>query len=95
MPAARAILKKLVSVEPGPGAENPAAHVLPRRLSSICPSRMGSTVRVPRFSCATNCDLCSLATCSWRLLSWISSNRRTFSMGYACAACDALLLALR
>ena len=28
----------------------------------------------------TNCDLFSLASCSWRFLSWISSNRRTFSM---------------
>src|SRR5262249_5152352 len=29
---------------------------------------------------ARNCDLCSLANCSWRFLSWISSNGRTFSM---------------
>src|SRR5215467_5692650 len=31
----------------------------------------------------TNCDLFSLASCSCRLLSWISSNSRTFSMAIA------------
>ena len=29
---------------------------------------------------ARNCDLCWLASASWRLLSWISSNSRTFSI---------------
>ena len=36
-----------------------------------------------RSSCdmlARNSDLCWLATSSWRLFSWISLNRRTFSI---------------
>src|SRR5262245_36797613 len=35
------------------------------------------------FILATNCDLCLLAVSSCRLLSWISSNSRTFSIAIA------------
>ena len=39
-----------------------------------------SGVRSSWLMLARNCDLCWLASASWRLLSWISSNSRTFSM---------------
>src|ERR1700687_6160946 len=39
-----------------------------------------SGVRSSWLMLARNCDLCLLATSSCRLLSWISSNSRTFSM---------------
>src|SRR5262249_41826919 len=42
-----------------------------------------SGVRSSWLMLATNCDLCSLASASWRLLSWISSNSRTFSIAIA------------
>src|SRR5271167_3704632 len=42
-----------------------------------------SGVRNSWLMLARNCDLCWLATSSWRPLSWISSKRRTFSMAIA------------
>ena len=39
-----------------------------------------SGVRSSWLMLARNCDLCWLASASWRLLSWISSNSRTFSI---------------
>ena len=39
-----------------------------------------SGVRSSWLMLARNCDLCWLASSSWRLLSWISSNSRTFSI---------------
>src|SRR6516225_7731667 len=42
-----------------------------------------SGVRSSWLMLARNCDLCWLASASWRLLSWISSNNRTFSMAMA------------
>ena len=39
-----------------------------------------SGVRSSWLMLETNCDLFSLAICSWRFLSWISSNSRTFSI---------------
>src|SRR6516225_7769596 len=39
-----------------------------------------SGVRSSWLILARNCDLCWLASSSWRLLSWISSNSRTFSI---------------
>src|ERR1700737_2184792 len=39
-----------------------------------------SGVRSSWLMLARNCDLCWLASASCRLLSWISSNSRTFSM---------------
>jgi hypothetical protein len=39
-----------------------------------------SGVRSSWLMLATNCDLCWLAISSWWLLSWISSNSRTFSI---------------
>src|SRR6516225_6347662 len=38
------------------------------------------SVRSSWLILARNCDLCRLASASWRLFSWISSNRRIFSM---------------
>src|SRR6516162_8491809 len=42
-----------------------------------------SGVRSSWLMLARNCDLCWLASASWRLLSCISSNSRTFSMAIA------------
>src|SRR5262245_57490059 len=42
-----------------------------------------SGVRSSWLMLATNCDLCWLASPSCRLLSWISSNNRTFSIAIA------------
>src|SRR5215470_1283665 len=42
-----------------------------------------SGVRSSWLMLDTNCDLCSLANWSWRFLSWISSNSRTFSIAMA------------
>ena len=42
-----------------------------------------SGVRNSWLMLARNCDLCWLASASCRLLSWISSNRRTFSIAIA------------
>ena len=39
-----------------------------------------SGVRSSWLMLARNWDLCWLASASWRLLSWISSNSRTFSI---------------
>ena len=42
-----------------------------------------SGVRSSWLMLARNCDLCWLASASCRLLSWISSNSRTFSIAIA------------
>src|SRR5215471_3159898 len=42
-----------------------------------------SGVRSSWLILARNCDLCWLASSSCRLLSWISSNKRTFSIAIA------------
>ena len=47
---------------------------------SVTPMMALSGVRSSWLILARNCDLCWLATSSCRLLSWISSNRRTFSI---------------
>ena len=47
---------------------------------SVSPMMALSGVRSSWLMLETNCDLCSLACCSWRFLSWISSNSRTFSI---------------
>ena len=47
---------------------------------SVRPMMALSGVRSSWLMLATNSDLCWLATSSWRLLSWISSNSRTFSI---------------
>jgi len=47
---------------------------------SVKPMMALSGVRSSWLMLARNCDLCWLASSSWRLLSWISSNSRTFSM---------------
>src|SRR6516165_8365170 len=53
-----------------------------RRISFVPkPSLRG--VRSSWLILVRNCDLCWLASARWRLLSWISSNRRTFSMAIA------------
>jgi hypothetical protein len=46
---------------------------------SVSPMMALSGVRSSWLMLDTNCDLFSLAICSWRFLSWISSNSRTFS----------------
>ena len=50
------------------------------RSISLTPMMALSGVRSSWLILARNCDLCWLASASWRLLSWISSNRRTFSI---------------
>ena len=47
---------------------------------SVSPMMALSGVRSSWLMLETNCDLFSLAIASWRLLSWISSNSRTFSI---------------
>ena len=47
---------------------------------SVSPMMALSGVRSSWLMLETNCDLFWLANCSCRLLSWISSNSRTFSM---------------
>ena len=53
------------------------------RSISVTPMMALSGVRSSWLMLARNCDLCWLASASWRLLSWISSNSRTFSMAIA------------
>ena len=48
-----------------------------------------SGVRSSWLMLARNCDLCWLAISSWRLFSWISVNRRTFSMAITAWAAKA------
>ena len=50
---------------------------------SVSPMMALSGVRSSWLMLETNCDLFSLAICSWRFLSWISSNSRTFSIAMA------------
>ena len=50
------------------------------RSISLTPMMALSGVRSSWLILARNCDLCWLASASWRLLSWISSNSRTFSI---------------
>ena len=50
------------------------------RSISVTPMMALSGVRSSWLMLARNCDLCWLASASWRLLSWISSNSRTFSI---------------
>src|SRR6266508_1902378 len=52
-----------------------------------------SGVRSSWLMLARNCDLCSLACWSWRLLSWISSNSRTFSTAITAWSANALMRA--
>ena len=47
---------------------------------SVSPMMALSGVRSSWLMLETNCDLCWLASASWRFLSWISSNSRTFSI---------------
>src|SRR5437016_12853968 len=47
---------------------------------SVSPMMALSGVRSSWLTLGTNCDLFSLANCSWRLLSWISLNSCTFSI---------------
>src|SRR5262245_58249492 len=47
---------------------------------SVSPMMALSGVRSSWLTLETNCDLFSLASASWRFLSWISSNSRTFSI---------------
>ena len=53
------------------------------RSISLTPMMALSGVRSSWLILARNCDLCWLASASWRLLSWISSNSRTFSIAIA------------
>src|SRR6516164_8095880 len=62
-----------------------SAFSVPKRAAlvtiiSVRPIMALSGVRSSWLMLARNCDLCSLANCSWRFLSWISSNSRTFSI---------------
>jgi hypothetical protein len=62
-----------------------SAFSVPKRVAlvtiiSVRPMMALSGVRSSWLMLARNWDLCSLANSSWRLLSWISSNRRTFSI---------------
>src|SRR5207302_1770006 len=50
------------------------------RSISLTPIMALSGVRSSWLILARNCDLCWLAISSWWLFSWISSNKRTFSM---------------
>ena len=49
-------------------------------IMSVSPMMALSGVRNSWLTLETNCDLYSLACCSCRFLSWISSNSRTFSI---------------
>ena len=65
-----------------------AAFSVPKRAAlatiiSVSPMMALSGVRSSWLMLARNCDLCWLASSSWRLLSWISSNSRTFSIAIA------------
>ena len=51
---------------------------------SVSPMMALSGVRSSWLMLNTNCDLCSLANWSWRLLSWVSSISRTFSIANLC-----------
>src|SRR5262249_22119101 len=58
-----------------------AMHALKRLLRpnmSVSPMMVLSGVRSSWLTLDTNCDLCSLASASWRLFSSISLNRRAF-----------------
>ena len=62
-----------------------SAFSVPKRAAlvtiiSVSPMMALSGVRSSWLMLETNCDLFSLAICSWRFLSWISSNSRTFSI---------------
>src|SRR5262245_29549231 len=72
-----------------------SAFSVPKRAAlvtiiSVSPIIAFSGVRNSWLILARNCDLCSLASASCRLLSWISSNSRTFSIAIAAWSANVL-----